>query len=191
MASKEPIITEEPAPGWQRYETEGEKPYYKTPIPRTVIKNKVRLNDYITKQQAQNRMLDLSVKDFSFKRRLGLSEKKKSVPVSSLAEAASKSVQHDDVRHAPVTTLVERLTKNGATIDHKRLLVNSCKSKDGIRGNDAYDTPINFEEIRERLSGSTDLIDLLQSLNADRSVSEALDMMFADACLSEISRIDL
>ena len=38
-----PVITEEPLPGWLRYETEGEKPWFRTPVPRMVIRDASKL----------------------------------------------------------------------------------------------------------------------------------------------------
>ena len=191
MASKEPTISEEPAPGWQRHETEGERPFYKTPIPRTVIRNKVRLNEYLEKEHMHGRMTDLDENNFSFKRRLGLTSRKNSVSELSQEVTASNTSKSSDVCSTPSTTIVQRLTKNSVPVDHKKMLLDSCKMIDDMRLSDAYETPNKFEELKKRLGESKDLIDLLQSLNAMNSVSEALDMMLTDACLSEISRISL
>ena len=43
----DPIITEEPLPGWQRYEIEGQKPWFKTPAPRTVIRDAKKLQSFL------------------------------------------------------------------------------------------------------------------------------------------------
>ena len=95
MGSRNVSLTEEPAVGWLRHEAEGERPYYKTPIPRTVIRDQVKLKSYLDKQHSQDQMLDIDVSMFSFKRRLGLREKKK----------VSSSNQHTSIVDVPTQNL--------------------------------------------------------------------------------------
>ena len=72
----DPYISDEPASGWLRFEVEGEKPYFKSPVPRMVIRDRVKLAAYLEKEHAEGRMLDVVEDMFSFKRRLGLKRKK-------------------------------------------------------------------------------------------------------------------
>ena len=124
MAFKEPNVSEEPYAGWLRYEVEGEKVYYKTPIPRTIIRDNVRLKAYLLKERAQERMLDVSESEFSFKRRLGLRSRKSSESLS-----CSESVQDNDKEISDYSykssSIVDRLTKSGDPIDHKKDLLDS------------------------------------------------------------------
>ena len=65
-------VTEEPLVGWLRVEVEGSKPWFKTPVPRTVIRNARMLQDFLKKEHDSGRMMNVSGSEFSFKRRLGL-----------------------------------------------------------------------------------------------------------------------
>ena len=76
-------MSEEPLPGWLRFEVEGSKPYFKTPVPRTIIRNARMLEDYLKKEHEKGRLQEVSGSEFSFKRRLGLKKKSKSNYVSS------------------------------------------------------------------------------------------------------------
>ena len=60
--AKPPVITEEPVPGWLRYEVEGEKPWFKTPVPRTVIRDAIKLQDFLEKEHSNERMLEVDGK---------------------------------------------------------------------------------------------------------------------------------
>ena len=75
QTEKKQHISEEPAPGWLRFETEGSKPWFKSPVPRTVIRTSTMLKEYLDKEHKKNRMLDVDGSEFSFKRRYGLQEK--------------------------------------------------------------------------------------------------------------------
>ena len=77
-------MTEEPYPGWLRFEIKGEKPYFKAPIPRTVIRDRVKLVNYLTKEQANGRMLEVDEGQFSFKRRFGLHTRKSEVTLKDI-----------------------------------------------------------------------------------------------------------
>jgi len=114
MDSRNTVITEEPCSGWLRIEVEGEKPYYKTPVPRTVIRDKAKLNSYLDKEHAKNRMLDIQDDKFSFKRRLGLRNKR----VSENEQRPPKDIT---TKKEP-DSIVERLTKSGKVINHRQLL---------------------------------------------------------------------
>ena len=67
-------ISEEPFNGWFRYERPGERPWYKSPVPRTVIRNGKMLKEYLLKERSQNRCLEVDESLFSFKSRFGLRE---------------------------------------------------------------------------------------------------------------------
>ena len=50
-------------------------PWFKSPVPRTVIRTSTMLKEYLDKEHKKNRMLDVDGSEFSFKRRYGLQEK--------------------------------------------------------------------------------------------------------------------
>ena len=74
----EEVVTEEPLPGWLRYEIPGKAPFYKSPFPRTVIRTAAMLKEFLRKEHLAGRMKGVDGSEFSFKRRLGL--KVKAVP---------------------------------------------------------------------------------------------------------------
>ena len=89
---EEPIVTEEPVAGWLRYETPGARPFYKSPVPRTIIRDQKKLDTFLVKEHRQNRMLEITGTEFSFKRRYGLRIRKSSSSMSvddSTQESAS------------------------------------------------------------------------------------------------------
>ena len=183
MDSKEPFVTEEPAVGWLRFEVVGEKPFFKSPVPRTVIRNAARLKAYLEVEHSHNRMLDVSEDLFSFKRRHGLRARK-----VSLVELSKDDCSEQPSEYSEGSSLVDRLTKTGRAIDHKKLLLNSCKDLDELRIFDDFVTPSNFDSLKRKLADSQDLKEMLKSLNDDKTVSEDLRLMFSDACLAEICR---
>ena len=75
-SARKPVITQEPLPGWLRLEVEGEKPLFKTPVPRTVIRDASKLREFLDKEHSNGRMLEIDGSEFSFKRRLGLRKQK-------------------------------------------------------------------------------------------------------------------
>ena len=128
---KVPVVTEEPYPGWLRYEVEGEKPWYRSPVPRTTIRNVGHLSEYLRKEQARNNMLDVSVSGFSFKRRFGL--RTRSAPSVS---TINKPITENDTNKSGIvkpTSAVERLIRNSEPIDHRKLLSRAAGSLDSIR----------------------------------------------------------
>ena len=173
------IVSEEPAAGWQRFEVKGEKPYFKSPIPRMVIRDRVKLADYLKKEHDQGRMLDVVEEMFSFKRRLGLKRKKSDKSTEVLTESTAKE-------ETSCSSIVDRLTKCGKAVDHKKLMLESCIKLDQLRISDSFETPCNFEEIKTKLTESTDLRDMLCTLSQDTTSSEALGLMHSDVCLTEI-----
>ena len=183
---KEPIVSEEPLPGWLRFETEGEKPWFKTPVPRTVIRDASNLQSFLEKEHRLGRMLDIEGSEFSFKRRFGLRQK----PICSVATVSEQSESLAPVAETEPLSIIERLTRNTEIIDHKKLLSRSSKKVDEFRLNDGYQTPDSFEELKRKVSTSTDLRDLLATLNKEIPVVDAFNLMFSDTCLAEISRID-
>ena len=118
--AKEPVVSEEPLPGWLRFEPEGGRVWFKSPVPRTVIRDASMLKRFLEKEHSQNRMLDVDGSEFSFKRRLGLRQTRTS-PVSPLPEGHDDEVsEHED--HS--STVVERLTRNTEVVNHKKPLQN-------------------------------------------------------------------
>ena len=191
---KSPVVTEEPSPGWLRYEVEGDKPWFKTPIPRTVIRDATKLRDFLAKEHGQGRMLEIDGSGFSFKRRLGLRSKKQpSAPGSGLQGTPGLVPDADtnttDTESQPLS-VVDRLTRNTVVIDHRKLLSKSSKEIDDFRLNDGYPTPDTFEELKRKVSSSSDLREMLSVLNKEIPVVDALNLMFCDTCLAEISHID-
>ena len=76
-------------------------------------------------------MTDVNIDQFSFKRRLGL---KKSVPKElSKTDRLEDQSRNLEPQMKP-KTLLERLSKNIDTIDHRRLLCDSSKKVDDFKG---------------------------------------------------------
>ena len=191
---KSPVVTEEPRPGWQRYEVEGAKPWFKTPVPRTVIRDAAKLEDFLEKEHGHGRMIDITGSEFSFKRRFGLRQKHvagRDRSVGSISDAGEDSEEETIIAEAKSLSMVERLTRSTDIIDHRKLLSKSAKEIDDFRQNDGYQTPADFEDLKKKVSSSSDLREMLAILNKETSVMDALNLMFSDNCLSEISRIDV
>ena len=62
-------VSDEPFPGWLKVEVEGQKPFYKTPFPRTIIRSGAMLKEYLAREQLAGRMDDVEIDKFSFKRK--------------------------------------------------------------------------------------------------------------------------
>ena len=191
--AKEPVVTEEPVPGWLRYEVEGKKPWFKTPVPRTVIRDAIKLQDFLEKEHSIGRMLEVDGKEFSFKRRFGLQKKQVSSDSSLQVLVGSDSEDNNEVTETSdkLSTIVERLTRNTDIVDHKKLLSKSSKQVDDFRQNDRYKTPDNFAELKQKVFSSPDLRAMLTIFNNETPVLDALNLMFSDTCLAEISRINI
>ena len=191
--TKEPVVTEEPVPGWLRYEVEGKKPWFKTPVPRTVIRDAIKLQDFLEKEHSNGRMLQVDGKEFSFKRRFGLQKKQVSSDSSLQVLVGSDSEDNNEVTETSdkLSTIVERLTRNTDIVDHKKLLSKSSKQVDDFRQNDRYKTPDNFAELKQKVFSSPDLRAMLTTLNNERPVLDALNLLFSDTCLGEVSRINM
>ena len=177
---------EEPYPGWLRVEVEGQKPFYKSPFPRTVLRSAAMLRDFLEKENAAGRMLNVQSSQFSFKRKLGIKAKN-----SNLADAALNTLDQESTsagcQSEPRST-VELLTRDpNKLIEHPKLLSNVAKKVDASRLNDAYKKPQNFDDLRERLAGANDLRDIITFMSVDQS--EALTASFSDICLKEVSLI--
>ena len=188
---KKPVVSaDEPLPGWLRFEVEGQKPWFKTPVPRTVIRDGIKLQDYLEKEHSNGRMLEISGKEFSFKRRLGLRQKRAEAghDVDVNEETADEDVG-DNVTGLGSSSIVDRLTRSGNIVDHKKLLSNSAKEMDCFRRNDGYQTPTDFADLKEKISSSVDLRAMLAAISST-PVYEAINLMFSDTCLTEISRIN-
>ena len=158
MESNIPTVTnDEPAQGWQRVEICGEKPYFKSPVPRTIIRDRVKLKEFLNKEHIAGRMRDVHENMFSFKRKLGLKRKGKEAPPG--AQAINR-YQEDK----PTTSIVDRLTKNWEVIDHQKLLLDSCKELDQLKICDLFKTPDSFEDVKSRIASSTDLMSFSESI---------------------------
>ena len=178
-------ILEEPAAGWLRYERPGEKPWYKSPVPRTVIRNAKILKDFLAKERSQQRCLEIDESLFSFKRRLGLRDK------SSSSTNVSQSKVGDTSLPTP-KSIVERLTRQGdiTHLDHRKLLAGSAKSLDNARGQKASLSAQTFEMLRQEIASSSDIREILVKLSRDHCAKEAMNLMFVDTCLTEICRLN-
>ena len=195
MSSKEnPIRTEEPAAGWLRFEVEGEKPWYKTPVPRTVIRDASKLQDFLEKEHGFGRMIDVDVTMFSFKRRLGLRKKTNpsSDDIAEYIDTGGSRTSDEGEIHVEMKSLsiVERLTRNTESMDHRKLLSKSSKILDNFRHNDGFQTPDKFEDLKKEVSSSSDLREMLKVLNSETPVVDSINLLFSDTCLAEISSID-
>ena len=189
-------LTEEPYPGWQRYEVVGQRPYYKTPVPRTVIRSAAILKDFLKKEQEVGRMREIEISSFSFKRRLGIKNKdvvSSSGNVMSVtnytntleAEAEGETLPE----HRDVVDLLTRET--GKIVDHRKLLSNTSREIDTFRSkNGSYHASETFEVLKEKLSSASDLRDIVAFLNKDQDATEAVTAMLSDMYLAEICQID-
>ena len=155
-SEKRETVTEEPASGWLRIEIEGSTPYYKSPIPRTVLKSSRKVELFLQNEHNKGRMKDIEVGQFSFKRRLGL--KKKIATAERLSEPSSMgNYGGDQVHVVKPKTIVERLIKTTEALDHRKILNSAAKKVDQSRGGDGYATPNSFECFKESVSTSADL----------------------------------
>ena len=95
---KNPVITEEPLPGWLRHETEGEKPWFRTPVPRMVIRDASKLKGFLDKEHSQGRLLEIDGSQFSFKRRLGLRQRKSVANGPTVSASCQTAIEVGDGR---------------------------------------------------------------------------------------------
>ena len=197
----EQVVTEEPFPGWLRIELEGDKPFYKSPFPRTVITSAAKLRGFLEKEHSAGRMEDVNENLFSFKRKLGLRPTSRS-RAAMVAPPHEADVPHVDVGSEDASdtmvndleekrSVVELLTRNPEIeIDHHKLLSLMSKKVDKFRPSDAYETPTYFEDLKQKVSGCTDLKELLAILAEKTEVVDSLSLMFTDLCLAEVSQVD-
>ena len=181
-SDSETVTSEEPFPGWIRYERPGEKPWYKTPVPRKVIRNAKMLSEFLAKERLNNRMIDVDEGLFSFKRRYGL--RVRSVTLPPAAEE-----QNVEVTISP--SIVERLSRRSDVghLDHRKLLSGSAKLLDQFRDKDCFHEPQDFEELKHQIATSTDLRDMLVKLSRSSSLKGGTDAVFVDSCLAEVSKL--
>ena len=187
---KDPVITEEPLPGWQRFELEGQKPWFKTPAPRTVIRDARKLKSFLDKEHQYGRMLEVDGSEFSFKRRFGLRKEGREASVSAVSNNHHHVPDIIEKKENQAQTILERLTRSTDRVDHKKLLSKSSQKVDKFRLNDGYQYPEHFEDLKKKVSTSADLRDLLATLNKETKVVDAFNLMLSDNCLAEISRVD-
>ena len=169
---EEPNVSEEPFPGWLRYETPGSKPWFKTPPPRTIIRDMKKLEEFLKKEHSHQRMLHITGEEFSFKRRYGLKRKSAiqcSSEVSLVAPSISGGVSTEviceeelsqslqTVTSLSSTDILDRLTRNKEKVDHRKCLSRAAKELDSFRATDGYEDPENIENIRSQLQSSKDL----------------------------------
>ena len=187
MDTPEELVAEEPYPGWLRTEKEGSRPFYKSPFPRTVIRSAAILRDYLVKERAAGRMLDIEEDKFSFKRKIGV--KIKGVISPPVHVGAADEVVVEGSKHR---TVVELLTRDSEKItDHKKLLSSSAKDVDKFRAKNDYQKPPNFENFKKKLSEAADMKDLVHCFMEDQQGVEALRASFSDMCLAEISQVNV
>ena len=154
MDTPDELVTEEPYPGWLRTEKEGSRPYYKSPFPRTVIRSAAILRDYLVKERAAGRMLDIEEDKFSFKRKIGVKIKGvTSPPVLTPVHVSASDGQVVDSGGSKHRTVVELLTRDPDKItDHKKLLSSSAKDVDKFRAKNDDQNPPNFENFKRLLT---------------------------------------
>ena len=152
------VVTEEPLPGWLRYEIKGQPPWFKTPVPRKVIRNAKKLTEFLEKEHCMDRMKDVGVELFSFKRRLGLkSENPRShASFETQVEIEAESDCAPAQSKVPSKTILKRLAKNPEVLDHKKLLLQSAKDIDEFQRIDDFNTPENFRKDTAAISSSCD-----------------------------------
>ena len=188
-------MVEEPFVGWLRIELEGQKPYYKSPYLRTVLRSAAMLKNFLAKERAGGRMIEVEESRFSFKRKHGVNVKSVAIsPVPIEVYGAAPDVQVLDAVSDGMfehRTAVELLTRDPAKItNHKKLLSNTAKQVDKIRPMNAYEKPTGFQELKKKLFDATDMKDIVTCLNEDQHGIEALRSSFSDVCLAEISQIN-
>ena len=155
----EQVVTEEPLPGWLRYEISGRKPF-----PRTVMRTTTMLTDFLKKEHASGRMLEVTGAEFSFKRRLGLKEKAGSsfeqseagLPNNNTVKAVASQTEYE---HRSVVNLLTRDTDK--LVDHKMLLSKTSKQLDEVRPKDPYQSPESFENMKIKLSTAGDMREIV------------------------------
>ena len=156
VTEKHEVVTEEPAPDWWRYEVEGSTPWYKTPVPRTVLKSSRKVALFLEKEHSKGRMKDVDVSQFSFKRRLGLLKMHNSGSHHS-TQGLFETQTLDLQKKEPPKTIVERLTKSVEAVNHRKVLSEAAKSIDVSRASSGYETPENFDSLKKALTASVDL----------------------------------
>ena len=140
-SEKVPVITEEPYEGWLRYEIEGQKPWFKSPVPRTIIRSSGQLSEYLEREHAKNNLKEVTCDGFSFKRRMGLRVKSVSSTEDDHVSSSSREVLADDTQlgcclsNNSTSSILNNLKRNGEVINHRRLLVNCASDIDTFRRN--------------------------------------------------------
>ena len=176
---KEPA-TEEPYPGWLRIEKDGQRPFYKTPFPRTVLRSAAMLKDFLGKEKAAGRMNEIEEKQFSFKRRHGVQGKDVASPQildQVQGDAASppelSMVPDNDAGEQNLSisepkglfkhrTVVELLTREpDKSINHRKLLSNTAKLVDKFRPKSDQQKPTEFEDFKKKLLDASDMNDVV------------------------------
>ena len=136
-SNKVPVVTQEPFPGWFRYEIEGQKPWFQSPVPRTLIKSSGHLSEYLLREHAKGNMREVKAESFSFKRRMGLRVRSVSNVRRSIDKVTqSRSVSFDDNKRkskSDQTSIIKNLTRNGEVIEHQKLLTSSACNLDTLR----------------------------------------------------------
>ena len=194
MEALEEHVTEEPLPGWLRVEKEGQKPCYKSPFPRTVIRSAAMLKEFLAKEQAAHRMIGIDVSKFSFKRRFGIKTKAADIPPGPsndgiVATGAEGPVNNSNSNHR---TVVDLLTRDpDKLLDHRKLLSQMSKKIDGFQPQDVYQKSTNLENMKDTLAAALDMKDIFACLLEDKEATEAHTAVFSDMCLAEISQIEV
>ena len=187
------ISVEEPYVGWLRCEVPGEKPFYKTPFPRTVIRDQRKLLDYLEKEKANGKSLDVDPTKFSFKRRLGLKTKKKQKNVADLTLPVSKDI--NEVTKCSVSSsadILDRLSRDGTVVNHRQLLARAASSVDGFReATGVNGNTTSICQVQKKVSNATNMRELVAIIGECESLAGPLMLMLADICLSEICCIDV
>ena len=188
-----PCISEEPYTGWLRYEVAGEKPFFKTPFPRTIIRDQQKLLDYLEKQKSLRNMLDIDPSHFSFKRRLGLKKKENRSNVVDLCTPdVADGVGRVNDSCLSSADILDRLSRNGNVVNHRKLLCQAAASIDNFRdANGAYANNDGIYGIKKQLLESENMQDLMEVLGTSEALAGPLMLMLADICLSEICCVNV
>ena len=195
MDEAETHVEMDPYPGWLRVEIEGKRPFYKSPFPRTVLGNAGMLKEYLAKEKAAGRMLNVEESLFSFKRKFGL--KKKSVAAPDANKVVSGNSEDLDASGSEATPLPNREVVDLLTVDpdkipdHRKLLSQTSKLLDDFQPKDVYQNPPNFDAMKKRVEDAFDMKDIHACLLEKKEGVDAHTALFSDICLSEISQINL
>ena len=87
--------------------------------------------------------------------------------------------------------VVELLSRDPEVdLDHRKLLSNEAKKIDNFRPKDAYESPANFEEWKQKIADAADLKEVFTLVSEESKVNDGLAVLFSDIILAEVSQIN-